>query len=299
MSILSPFNLDNDAAYQEWRAKKLDDYPQTVDGLMVEVGNPAALTVLEYEQLLERCRKTNMALYSSRLVSNRDDILTIAKQFGLTHLDKHLCADRHGVSVLRDDPSGQQQEYIPYSNKAINWHTDGYYNTSDHQIRAMMLHCAGQAETGGGNELLDHELLYIYLRDQNKEYISALMQPDVMTIPANIQNGIEIRPALTGPVFSVNQDSGDLHLRYTARTRSIEWRQDAPTLTAVAALEDALKSDALQKFTVTMEPGQGLISNNVLHTRTGFADAASGKQRMVYRVRSYDRIKRTSISGAA
>lgn len=291
----SPFNLDNDVAYEDWRTKKLANYPRSIDELIVNVANPMALTADEKSQLLVRCRKTNMAIYSSKSMPDRDDILTIAGQFGLTHLDKHLCADQHGVSVLRDDPSGQQTEYIPYSNKAINWHTDGYYNSPHHQIRAMMLHCAGQAESGGGNELLDHELLYIYLRDLSKEHISALMQPDAMTIPANVQNGIEIRPALTGPVFSVNKQTGDLHLRYTARTRSIEWRQDAPILAAVAALETALKSEALQKFSVTMEPGQGLISNNVLHTRTGFTDDKTGKQRLVYRVRSYDRVNGTGI----
>ena len=37
------------------------------------------------------------------------------------------------------------------------------------------------------------------------------------------------RAAQTGPVFSIDPASGDLHMRYTARTRSIEWKQDATT----------------------------------------------------------------------
>ena len=291
----SPFSLENDSTYLRWRAQKLEGYPLSADELLVEVSNPMLMTKAEREQIIKCCRKTNMAVYASHTLPDRDDILTIAAQFGLTHLDKHLCADQHGVSVLRDDPGGQQQEYIPYSNKAINWHTDGYYNSADHQIRAMMLHCKEQAATGGGNELLDHELLYIALRDQDKQFIATLMAHDAMTIPANVQHGVEIRPALSGPVFSINPQTGDLHCRYTARTRSIEWRQDAPTLEAVTALEAALKSADLPKFSITMAPGQGLISNNVLHTRTSFTDAGADQQRLVYRVRSYDRVKATGV----
>jgi len=37
-----------------------------------------------------------------------------------------------------------------------------------------------------------------------------------MTVPAHAPNGVELRPAQTGPVFSVN--AGALHMRYHART---------------------------------------------------------------------------------
>ena len=200
----SPFNLTDDAAYQRWRDQKLAGYPSTAEELIVEVENPEQLSSHEYEHLLGLCKKTNMAIYSSRWeLQDKKDMLNIARQFGLNRLDKHLCADDIGVSALRDDPVAQRHEYIPYTNRAINWHTDGYYNTPGHQIRAMMLHCASAAESGGSNQVFDHELLYIHLREQNPAFIKALMQPEVMTIPANVQGGKEIRPALTGPVFSI------------------------------------------------------------------------------------------------
>jgi hypothetical protein len=40
-----------------------------------------------------------------------------------------------------------------------------------------------------------------------------------------------------------------------------------------------------------LEPGWGLICNNVLHTRTGFTDGPV--PRLIYRARYYDRIAGT------
>jgi alpha-ketoglutarate-dependent taurine dioxygenase len=295
----SPFDLNNDSAYLRWKDGKLDNYPASARDLMVEVDNPMQMSPAEREEIRRRCHIANMAVYVSHRYPSREDIVTLAAQFGLIHLDKHLCAEEDGVSALCDDPSGQRREYIPYSRRPINWHSDGYYNPPEHRIRAMLLHCAQPAAAGGENRLLDHELVYIQLRDQNLDFIKALMQPNVMTIPANIQDGVEIRPVLSGPVFSVDPVSGDLHMRYTARTRSIEWKQDALTLEAVRALEQVLQTDSRWQFQLRLESGQGVITNNVLHTRTAFEDdARQGLTRLVYRVRSYDRIAGTSVQDA-
>ena len=41
-----------------------------------------------------------------------------------------------------------------------------------------------------------------------------------------------------------------------------------------------------------IDSGQGLLSNNVLHDRSGFEDDAdSAKKRLLYRARYYDRIQ--------
>ena len=48
---------------------------------------------------------------------------------------------------------------------------------------------------------IDHELIYIRLHDQDPRLTRALMQADTMTIPANWENGTEIRSAQTGPRF--------------------------------------------------------------------------------------------------
>ena len=184
----------------------------------------------------------------------------------------------------------RQFEYIPYSNRAISWHTDGYYNQLNRKIRAMLLHCVRPAARGGENALMDHEILYLLIRDENPQYIDALMQPDAMTIPANIENGVEIRPEQTGPVFSVDESSGHLHMRYTARTRSIVWKQDQTLLAAVKYLEEVLAGDSPYIFHHRLLAGQGLVCNNVLHTRSTFEDEAGSQGRLVYRARYYDRI---------
>ena len=131
----------------------------------------------------------------------------------------------------------------------------------------------------------------IHLRDTNPDYIRALMAPDAMTIPANIENGVMIRSQRTGPVFRVFPD-GNLHMRYTARSRSIEWSEDAITQSAVAELADFLATPSPYIYRATLQPGQGLISNNILHNRSGFEDDDEHK-RLLYRLRYYQRIAGT------
>ena len=78
-------------------------------------------------------------------------------------------------------------QYIPYTNKALSWHTDGYYNVLDKQIFGIIMHCVRPAAEGGVNSLLNPENVYIALRDENPAYIEALMHPEAMTIPDNIE----------------------------------------------------------------------------------------------------------------
>jgi alpha-ketoglutarate-dependent taurine dioxygenase len=132
------------------------------------------------------------------------------------------------------------------------------------------------------------------MRDENPDYVRALMQPDAMTIPARVEEGGVARPDAVGPVFSVHPESGDLHMRYTARTRSIVWKQDDLTLAAVAFLEKLLASDLPFIYRGRLEPGMGLVSNNVLHDRAGFNDSPD-KKRLLYRARYYDRIAGTGV----
>ena len=120
------------------------------------------------------------------------------------------------------------------------------------------------------------------------------MQPRAMTIPPNIENGQEIRAALSGPVFSIDPKTDRLHMRYTARTRSIEWHDDPLTREASQCISDFLESESPYVFRHRLTPGQGVLCNNVLHARTAFQDdAAGGKTRLLYRARYYDRISDT------
>jgi alpha-ketoglutarate-dependent taurine dioxygenase len=291
-----PFSLSDEAAYQHWRQDKLANYPQTADALLVTIKDGRQLTDVEYQAILQRLRKANFVIYQFTDAAPVDKavIHTLGRQFGLTHLDDNLCADDDSISSLQVMPEGRKQGYIPYSNRRISWHTDGYYNDAPHRIRAMLLHCVSDAAQGGENLLLDHEICYIHLRDTNPEYVQALMQPNAMGIPANVENGQELRAAMSGPVFSVDPATGQLHMRYTARTRSIEWHDDPLTRQASQCISDFLDSDSPYIFHHRLAPGQGVLCNNILHARTAFADdAAGGKTRLLYRARYYDRIAAT------
>ena len=288
----SPFSLDNEKAYQAWRENKLENYPEKVEDLIVEIKNPAALSAAEFEAIQTLLVKTNMAVYAGNTGNNPDKEIPekLGKQFGLTELDDNMGAD-DGITSLKVVSGQWRGGYIPYTDKAIHWHTDGYYNAVGRQIRALLLHCVAAAAKGGENALMDHEIAYILLRDTSPDYIETLMSNDVMTIPANIVDGKEIRPDRVGPVFSVMPD-GNLHMRYTARTRSIIWKEDAVTQAAVKTLGEFLHSDSPYIYRATLQSGQGLISNNVLHDRSGFKDSDDIK-RLLYRLRYYQRLANT------
>lgn len=290
----NPFALDNTAAYLRWRDHKLAHAIIDTNELIVEIKDPRALTKAEHAALLERCRRSNMAIYSTRTeAADEYMVRQFGLQFGLASLDANWLAGEQGitrVTVCADD--GQRQAYIPYTDRAIKWHTDGYYNPPERQVRSFVLHCVHSAGQGGGNRLLDHEIVYLMLRDSNVDFIRALSAPDAMTIPERTDEQGVARAAQTGPVFSVDPASGTLHMRYTARTRSIEWKQDPTTLAAVVALEKLLLSDLPHIHSVRLEPGMGLLCNNVLHDRAAFSDDPD-KPRLLYRARYHDRIAGT------
>jgi len=291
-----PFDLSSDTDYQAWRAWKLDGYPVTAQDLLVPVADPAHLSGAEQAALLAVCRKANMAIYVVRdgAPADKEAIRALGRQFGLERLDRNLRADEDSITTLRVVPEAASARYIPYTSRPLNWHTDGYYNPTDEQVRAFVMHCVAPAASGGENLLLDPEIVYILMRDRNPDYIHALMQPDAMLIPANVEDGRQLRAVQSGPVFTVEKASNALHMRYTARTRSIEWKADRAVRDAIEFLRELLDSDTPWIIRHRLQAGQGLICNNVLHRREAFVDdAAAGRARMLYRARFYDRIRDT------
>jgi hypothetical protein len=152
------------------------------------------------------------------------------------------------------------------------------------------------AASGGENALLDHELAYIALRDAAPAAVRALMAADAMTIPERRDADGVARPAQTGPVFSVGAD-GALHMRYTARTRSIRWKDDAATRDAVARLAQLLAGGLPWIVRIRLGPGMGVVGHNVLHDRSAFTDDPAAP-RLLYRARFLDRIGTLAAAGA-
>jgi len=288
----------DEASYQSWRDTKLESYPRSAEEFIVEIGGLVNLSGAEKAEITASCRRCNMAIYRCRDASaDRAAVREFASNFGLLQLDHHLCANDDGVSELSVASRGIRTGYAPYSNHSLSWHTDGYYNDEARQIRAIVLHCANDAATGGENALLDPEIAYIRLRDKNPAFITALEHPGCMTIPANTgaanaDKQDEIRPAACGPVFSRDVRSGAIHMRFSARKKNIQWRDDDLTRAARNCLSEILADDNEPIFRYRLQPGEGLISNNVLHNRTAFEDSP-GHRRLFYRARYYDRMDST------
>jgi len=282
----SPFRLENTSAYAQWRASKRAHIVPNLDDLMVNIVDPYQLTADEKAEVVERCAQFNMAIYQLQELANQDKSLVhaLGKQFEMVNLDANLRSDEDSVSSL-EVREQVGNKYIPYTNKALSWHTDGYYNRLDKQIFGIIMHCVRPAGEGGVNRLMDIDAIYIALRDENPAYIEALMHAEAMTIPANIEAGAVIREAQTGPVFMVKAD-GRLHMRYSARKRNIIWRDTPQTAEAVAVIGQLLADDE-KVVKVALSAGQGVICNNVLHNRTGFEDSEQQK-RLMYRARYYD-----------
>jgi alpha-ketoglutarate-dependent taurine dioxygenase len=302
--MFDPFDLSIDEAYRDWKTQKLRAYPADVSRLRVCVDRLDRPTDEELTAIRQRIGLYNMALVEVDPAQiAKQSVLTFGRALGLERTDANLFADEAAVSSIQEsarpdgDRSGDQAggagaraDYIPYTNQPLSWHTDGYYNSLDAQVGAWCLFCVRPASSGGENGLLDHEVVYIRLRDESPEHILALSHPEAMTIPANVVEGQTLRPESIGPVFSIR--AGRLHMRYTARSRNVSWRDSPDTRAARQALDRLFSQSDVFTFRYRLEAGEAMISNNVIHCRSGFEDdqAASGK-RLLYRVRYLDHIE--------
>ena len=293
----SPFNLDNDDAYRRWRDAKLEGYPSSAAGLIVEVDDPRQFSDEELVELRRRVEKTNMVIYAGATGADPDKAIArrAGEQLGLTEMDANYLSDDDGLTSLTVNPGGERAKYIPYTDRPISWHTDGYYNLPERQIRGLLLHCVRSAASGGENALMDQEIAYILLREADPGHIRALMSADAMTIPPGKDSEGGERGDAVGPVFAYHAATDSLHMRYTARKRNIVWSEVPAVQGAVKALGELLASDSPYIYRARLESGMGLLCNNVLHDRTGFNDPENASRRLLYRARYFDRIRATGV----
>lgn len=287
-------DLTDDSAYRQWaeskqaayEKRKLSDFQLIVDIHQDGTIPPPALNTIR-----QQIRDYNFALYriNGEKIDHLSAVKRIGQQMGLKELDKNLCAREDRITQLSVKESGRANHYIPYSNKAISWHTDGYYNPLHQRVLAMVLHCQQPAVEGGENQLLDPDMAYIHLRNQNPLYIQALSQPGVMCIPQNIEDNVLIRPETCTAVFIQEHNHG-LAMRFTKRKRNIIWSDDELTREALDCLLQFLDADTPYHIRYRLNAGEGVINNNVLHTRSAFVDSAESK-RVYYRARYYNRIQ--------
>lgn len=294
-------DLDDAKAFKQWSEAKRRFYDRRADHdfqLLIDIGADGQIVPESMREIRRQIEEFNFALYRMEGLSldTPGAIRNVGRQVGLKELDKNLCAEEDRLTKLTVQKQGRANLYIPYSDKAIGWHTDGYYNPQHQRVLAMVLHCEQPAASGGENELLDPDMVYIYLREQNPSFISALSQPRVMCIPENVENGELIRPQTCSAVFmqeprsdEVSDQQSVLAMRFSKRKRHITWADDAVTREALECLFEYLESDSPYHVRYRLKANEGVINNNVLHTRTAFEDSAEHK-RVYYRARYYNRI---------
>lgn len=292
-------------AWELWRATKIrtaeilaNSAPIALDSL----SNPTEAALREVEN---RAALTNFALYNVRqkpasVAEASDALARFAARLGFGRIEAHRSAGRAKVVALRTSSEESKRGYIPYTQRAMGWHTDGYYNAPDARVQGFILQCHQPAADGGENQFIDPEIAYLRLRDENPSYLRALMHPEAMLIPENREADGSLRPVSVGPVFYPDPTTGRLQMRYTARTRSIEWRDDLVTRKAADWLRDWLSGGDPLMVTLRLGAGQGVVSNNILHNRTGFHDSpgSTGASRVMLRVRFHERVAE-ALHGAA
>ncbi len=263
---------------------------------LVDIADPARLTAAEREAILHRCERFNLALYRfpAALAGDRKALDRFASDLGLVRRDFSLDADPLGIVSVRNSPvAGPGGEMIPFTDRALNWHSDGYYHPFDRGIRSIVMHCVRPASEGGENGFIDPDRLLIALHDREPAFVEALSHPQAMSLPAVFdREGRCLRPARSGPVFFFSDACGSafgprLSMRYTLRTRSIRWRREDSLAAARIALGEIIESLSRDCLQIRFEAGEGVICNNVLHRRSAFVDEAE-RPRTILRIRGFD-----------
>ncbi len=287
----SPFALENESAYRAWRKAKLEQRQRLDASDVFALDSDGQFPRAALAALEQQIEAFNFIVFESCTVLDKPAFVELNRQLGLERLDVNLGADEDGItSLYAVDPDDERAAYIPYTNRAMNWHTDGYYNPDGQRISAFALYCINPAARGGDNYLFDHEYMYLLIRDQSAELIEALMSPDLMRIPANIEGNRVIRGEQSGPVFYLDGASGALQMRYTSRPRNIVWKSDKRSSRALNLVREILMdSDAL--IDIGLQKGQGLICNNILHGRQAYHDDSGYPVRLFYRARYYDAMR--------
>lgn len=279
------FDLGSNEDYLKWRDEKLAAYPKNVGELVVELGDMTAMTPAEKAKILETVERANMCVYTAGSAElEMSSLLALGKQLGVRHTDKSA---RHAQSDELTD-SGILSKAIPFSTRHCNWHTDATYYGSDNTIQALFLLCKRPAVEGGSNKVLDHEVLYIQIRDKDPGALEVLMSKDCFNYRNPATGEIDLHRG--GKVFWTNAD-GHLCHRFSFRKTDMAWSGDSDVAAAGHVLESLISDESAHVIEGRLESGMGLISNNVLHTRERLVDSDDdAKKRLLFRARFYDRV---------
>ncbi|MDG2172157.1 MAG: TauD/TfdA family dioxygenase [Gammaproteobacteria bacterium] len=285
----SPFLLENQTEYKKWRDNKLAQYPASKNKILVKLNN-SNLNNNSINLLRDSINKYNFGIYEFNSKLTNEYLKKFCSKLKLLQSVSNLLADENDISNITNQNTERKQssgiEYIPYTNKQLNWHTDGYYYPIDSAVKSFLLHCEHPAKIGGENILLDHEIMYIFLRDHNPDYIKILMQNDIMEIPGN--KNIKGSSSIKGPVFYIDEKNF-LNMRFTSRQQNIIWQKSDMIKKIKDYIFSFIAEDNYYTFNILLRENQGYIANNVLHKRKEYVDG--DKKRLLKRLRFSERVE--------
>ena len=268
------------AEFLRWAEEKEKNIPENIDGIFVNIHDINNVKTSEITKIKETINKYNSCIYSSKIaLKSNTDLLKFVELVGMRTYD---CNNIESSKITTITPlENKKINYIPYTDKSLNWHTDGYYDKKS--IFSWLLHCVNPATQGGENYLLDHELAlreYVFSNDD----IDDLMAGDALTIPESKDTS---RSEISTYVFSFKNQYKKLHMRFSMRKDNIGTSPKASL--AVTKLKKIIENDcAKYSLTYKLQKNEGIITNNILHGRKAFKDDMV--KRRLLRIRSYERL---------
>ena len=268
------------AEFLRWAEEKEKNIPQNTDGISVNIHDINNVKISEIAKIKETIYKYNSCIYSSKIaLKSNTNLLKFVELVGMRTYDCNNI-DSNEISTITP-LQNSEINYIPYTDKPLNWHTDGYYDKKS--IFSWLLHCVNPATQGGENYLLDHELVLREYLLRNDD-INNLMAEDALTIPASKDTS---RPEISTYIFSFKNKYRRLHMRFSMRKDNIG--TSAKASPAIIKLKEIIENDcAKYSLTYKLQKNEGIITNNILHGRKAFKD--DKVKRKLLRIRSYERL---------
>ena len=265
----------------EWAAKKDLDIPSNINDLKVSISDINYVSKAEISQIKQKLTKFNCCIYASGTdLDDNSKIMRFAQSLGMRTFDSHNIDDS-AISTISANKDENNMRYIPYTNKGLNWHTDGYYDSKP--IFSWLLHCIEPALSGGENFLLDHELA---IREYILKYddIIYLTNNETFSIPTD---EVAKREITSNYVCDMNNEYKKLHMNFSMRKENIIVNKDSES--AMSKLIKIIKEDCKKyHLTYKLSKSEGIVSNNILHGRNAFKDGRVMIK--ILRIRSHERL---------
>ena len=268
------------AEFLRWAEEKEKNIPQNSDGILVNIHDINNVKTSEIAKIKETIYKYNSCIYSSKIaLKSNTNLLKFVELVGMRTYD---CNNIESNEISTITPlQNSKINYIPYTDKPLNWHTDGYYDRKS--IFSWLLHCVNPATQGGENYLLDHELVLREYLLRNDD-INNLMAEDALTIP---ESKYTSRSEISTYIFSFKNKYRRLHMRFSMRKDNIG--TSAKASPAIIKLREIIEGNcAKYSLTYKLQKNEGIITNNILHGRKAFKD--DKVKRKLLRIRSYERL---------